>query len=95
MCVCVEVWRYERVQGMQRMEHARAQGLGSLRTSLTPQLPLAPAQGKITRKRQGIALQVSFSSIADFTSKRRYVEFVLSPHTSTFQGLVEVCVETS
>jgi hypothetical protein len=41
--VCVEVWRYERVEGIRRVEHGRAQGLGSLRTSsLTPQLPLSP-----------------------------------------------------
>ena len=59
VCVCVcEVWR---VQGMRRVEHARAQGLGSLRTSsLPPQLPLSPPKQiiKIGRKARNCAASV-------------------------------------
>ena len=66
MCVCVcvcghsntFVWRHEREQGMRRVEHVRAPGLGSLRGSLTPQLPLSPATTKIARKARNRAASV-------------------------------------
>ena len=64
VCVCVcghsntFVWRCEREQGMRGVEHVRAPGLGSLRASLTPQLPLSPATTKIARKARNRAASV-------------------------------------
>jgi len=51
-CSSTFVFGYENVQGMRRVEHARAQGLASLRTSLTPALARKKkkcAQGKELR----------------------------------------------
>ena len=55
VCVCDEVWRYERVQGMRRVEHVLSRGLGCLRTSLTPRLPLSLPPKKIARKPRNYA----------------------------------------
>jgi hypothetical protein len=68
------VWRCERVQGMRRVEHVRAQRLASLCEAHSfTQLP----QKKRKIARQGIVLSISFSSFTAFTSERRYVAVAL------------------